>query len=369
LNRFPVPSVFLKKMKQKSQRSRIGIVGAGPAGLAAAWALRDAGLDLEVTVFEKSRGVCGRAASRTRHGLRLDPGANYLKAEPEAIRELVTRQLPNEELVSIEGDIWLFDREGRIEPGDPEQNREPKWTYRHGISTLGKLLAAASQAAVKRGTCIVKLAGEPHRWTLVDAEGGEHGPFHRILLTPPGPQTVELLERSALDKDGADLVVEGLRQARYHRQWCFALGFAEATRNEVPWYALLNADGVHPLLAWISRDNAKPGRIPRGITVVSVQMHPDWSTRNFERTAEDLVPEVVPELNRLLGWPDHPPAWWDAQRWKFAHPYRAADGERVQALESAGIFVAGDALVGKGRVNLAMHSGLEIAERMRSGEP
>ena len=57
------------------RKKRLAIIGAGPAGLAAAWKLRDAG-DIEITMFEKSQGVFGRAATRSRHGVRLDPGAN-----------------------------------------------------------------------------------------------------------------------------------------------------------------------------------------------------------------------------------------------------------------------------------------------------
>jgi NADPH-dependent 2,4-dienoyl-CoA reductase/sulfur reductase-like enzyme len=75
-------------MSANVRRKRLAIVGAGPSGLAAAWRLRDVP-EIDVTVFEKSNGVFGRAATRTRHGVRLDPGANYFRTDLPEIASMV----------------------------------------------------------------------------------------------------------------------------------------------------------------------------------------------------------------------------------------------------------------------------------------
>ena len=183
---------------------RLAIVGAGPAGLAAAWKLRGSGIEVEV--FEKSRGVFGRAASRTRHGVRMDPGANYLKAETPEIEDLILHQLPAAELARIEGDIWIFDRAGRFQAGDPEQNKTPKWTYRTGISTLGKLLAHAADAVLHQEKEIARISRAGNLWSLDERAGERHENFDAVLLTPPAPQTVELLEASDLGDEFAPVV-------------------------------------------------------------------------------------------------------------------------------------------------------------------
>ena len=55
---------------------RVAVIGAGISGLILARTLADAGV--AVTVFEKSRGVGGRMATRrTQDGLRFDHGAQY----------------------------------------------------------------------------------------------------------------------------------------------------------------------------------------------------------------------------------------------------------------------------------------------------
>jgi predicted NAD/FAD-dependent oxidoreductase len=69
----------------------VAVVGAGAAGAGAAYVLDDA--DATVTVFEKSRGVCGRAATRRREGCRYDHGANYIKSGDDRVDELLTEDL------------------------------------------------------------------------------------------------------------------------------------------------------------------------------------------------------------------------------------------------------------------------------------
>lgn len=336
---------------------RLAIVGAGPAGLAAAWKLRDS--DWSVMVFEKSHGLCGRAASRTRHGVRLDPGANYIKTGSAVIEDLLKNQLPTDELVEIPGDIWTFDKEGEIEPGDPDHNSEPKWTYRSGISTLGKLLANAADCEIRRETLVARLDRSEAGWNLESDPGDQHGPFDAVLLTPPAPQSVATLKASGF---GDSQLVAGLEKAEYHRQFTFTFGFDEAPQRPGDFHALINTDGGHRI-AWLSFENDKPGHITNGQTVVAVQMQPDWSREHFEDDVSNLAEVAKENLLQLLGWKTEP-TWFDWHRWKFAHPSSTADTAATRSAEQDGLFVAGDALIGKGRVNRALETGLEAADRI-----
>ena len=56
----------------------ITVIGAGIAGLAAAWRLRERGC--QVTVLERSERVGGRATSDQREGFCLDSGAHQVCA-------------------------------------------------------------------------------------------------------------------------------------------------------------------------------------------------------------------------------------------------------------------------------------------------
>ena len=62
-------------------RHKTAIIGAGIAGLTLARRLTDGGRD--VVVFDKSRGVGGRAATRRARGMCIDHGAQYFAARDD----------------------------------------------------------------------------------------------------------------------------------------------------------------------------------------------------------------------------------------------------------------------------------------------
>ena len=66
----------------------VAVIGAGISGLVCARTLRDHGYP--VTVFEKSRGVGGRMATRrTDDGFQFDHGAQYFTARDRRFRRYV----------------------------------------------------------------------------------------------------------------------------------------------------------------------------------------------------------------------------------------------------------------------------------------
>ena len=119
---------------------KLAIIGAGMAGLAAARVLRQRRPDLAITIYEKSRGLGGRAATRRRDGFVFDHGAQYLKSPSPEVERLLTAELPADDLIDIGPPVWSFDGTGTLAEGDPAQNADPKWTYRNGLNRLGTLL-------------------------------------------------------------------------------------------------------------------------------------------------------------------------------------------------------------------------------------
>ncbi|MCZ7575329.1 MAG: FAD-dependent oxidoreductase [Ardenticatenaceae bacterium] len=191
---------------------RLAIVGAGIAGLAAAWALRSEAL--EVTLFEQRAELSGRAASRRAHGAIYDPGAQYFKTATPGAHEVVLHQLPTDELVDIGRPVWVFDGAGTIRPGDPTENAAPKWVYRDGISRLGRLLAAGGQATVRMETRVAHFDQTLWGWQLADSTGLDLGVFDALVLTPPAPQTAELVEASRMDATLREVLSAGRPIAR-----------------------------------------------------------------------------------------------------------------------------------------------------------
>ncbi|WP_435062536.1 NAD(P)/FAD-dependent oxidoreductase [Halobaculum sp. EA56] len=341
--------------------AHIGIVGAGVAGAGAAYALRET--DHDVTLLEKSRGVGGRAATRRRDGCRYDHGANYVKTPDDRTADLLY-DLGEGGLVDVAEPVWTFDRNGDIEASDRQE--EHKYTWEAGITQLAKRLLAETDAAVRKTTRVESLARDPDAdtWTATDTDGDEHGPFDALLLTPPAPQTADLL--AATDWPGADGTLAALRDAvdaaefRTIRTFVLRYDFD----LDVPWYGLVNVDKEHEV-GWLSREECKRGHVPDGGSLLIVQMSPEWSSARYDDPLSEAADAAASYAADLVG--DErltDPEWIDDQGWRYALPDAGLDSgsEAVEAAREAGLFVAGDWAAGEGRVHEAVWDGVAVGE-------
>jgi hypothetical protein len=342
---------------------RVGIVGAGAAGIGAADALRDA--DADVTIVEKSRGVCGRAATRRKNGCRYEHGANYVK-DPDERTEALIRDLGEDGLVDVEEPVWVFDADGEVAEGDGDEAH--KWTWTEGITQLGKRLLARTDAEVRRTTRVESVTRDESAatWTLTDAGGETHGPFDRLLLTPPAPQTAALLRATDWDDDRLDGVVAAVDDVTYRTIRTFVLHYQ--FRESYPWYGLVNVDREHEV-GWLSREECKEGHVPDGESLLIAQMSPEWSAARYDDPLGTAGDDAAGLVAALLGDDRYAdPDWVDDQGWRYALPNGGVDADALAAVEDAGLFFAGDWLVGEGRVHRALWNGHDAGERIAASE-
>ena len=340
----------------------VAIVGAGASGAACAYALRDA--DTDVTVFEKSRGVCGRAATRRKEGCRYDHGANYVKDDDERIARLLTEELDADGLVDVEEPVWTFDASGEIAEGRDDDER--KWTYEDGITQLAKRLFARTDATVQRETRVEDVVREDGRWSLADDEGADLGSFDALVLTPPAPQTADLLATMAWDDERRTAAHDAVAAVDYASVFTGVCHYPfELDR---PWYALVDTDREHPV-GWLAREELKPGHVPDGESLLVVQMGHDWSAERIDDDPEGVLRESVGHVAELLdddSFAD--PDWTDHQGWRYALPNEGVAGDAHRAPEDAGLYFAGDWVAGESRVHAALANGLDVGERVASAE-
>lgn len=334
----------------------IGVVGAGAAAATAAHALRDH----DVTVFEKSRGVCGRAATRRRNGCVYDYGANYVKSKDPRVNDLLTETLNTRGLVDVAKPVWTFDADGRIAEGRDDEAH--KWTYESGITQLAKRLFDRAGTSVRRETRVGSLAREGDRWVVHDDTGDRLGTFDIVLLNPPGPQTADILRASEWNDDRREAIITAADSVSYRTIYTGVFNYEfKQTR---PWYALVNTDREHEV-GWLAREECKDRHVPEGESLLIAQMAPGWSERRYNDDPEAVCADIADLVAELLDdarFAD--PVWTDQQRWRYALADDAVDEEIVRSAEDAGLFFTGDWIPGEGRVHLAMRDGLEVAERI-----
>lgn len=336
----------------------VGIVGAGVAGCAAAYALR--GADTTVTVFEAGSRVGGRAATRHRGEITYDYGANYVKDDDPSVVALLTDTLPTDGLVEAAGPIWTFDREGTVTEGRPSDAH--KWTYRAGIGVVADRLLAAGDATVELETAVDHLSRSDDGWHLRDEDGVVHQPFDALVLTPPAPLTAELVARADWTSETRPSLAAAIDAVPYRSIWSAVLGYEFAL--DVPYYALVNPAKDHAI-GWISREECKPGHVPPGHSVLVVQANHDWSVDQADTRPADAVAELagrtaeVIDEDRLAE-----PTWTDHRLWHHALAERAVDPDALEDATAAGLYFAGDWIAGEGRVHAAIRSGLTVGDRI-----
>ena len=357
---------------------KLAIIGAGVAGLAAARLLRQRRPDLAITIYEKSRGLGGRAATRRRDGYIFDHGAQYIKAPTPELERLLTAELPADDLIDIGQPVWTFDGTGAIAEGDPAQNADPKWTYRDGLNRLGKLLGVGldiqremrigrigrrtkdegriAGASASLSSFVFRLSSSGY--DLFDTQQHKIAEADLILLTPPAPQTADILAASDVDADAKAALLAELARASYRR--CISLALAYHRPIARPFYALVNSDRAHPI-AWLALEHAKaPERCPPGHSLLIAQMAARWSLDHWETPADQLERLVAEQVGALLGEDTRAPLWFDVQRWRYALPDSGADFDALNA-SGSGLFFAGDYTSGQGRLHLAIESGWHVA--------
>jgi len=337
----------------------VAIIGAGCSGLAAAHELRDAGY--AVTIFEQNQEVGGRAATRVQQGFIYDYGAQYIKRGSPISINLITGRFQLADLIDIAKPVWIFDRDGRIQEGDPIQNAEPKWNYRSGLNALTKRMAEGLD--VRLQTRIVYLQSGKTGWKLFIHRGEDTGEFDRVLVTIPASEAAEIIKNSQIRGRLQEEIGALLEEAKYNPLISVMLGYRPIPR-ERPYYALVNTDKAHAI-SWLAWEHEKVSeRVPEGTGMFIAQMAPQYSYENWHMPDTEIISDVADRITTFLDEPLNKPFFSDIYRWKNALPTEKANAERLNALAMpVGLAFCGDAFVG-GRVHLALEHGVKVARQL-----
>lgn len=290
---------------------RIAVVGAGLSGLAAA--REAAARGHEVVVFEKSRGIGGRVASRRVEGTVVDHGSPAISAPAESSLHDALLPLAGADTHRVpEG---LADTAGAAAP----------------------LKALAADLEIRRAVRLRALRPSSSGYELADEQGNAHGTADAVIVTAPAPQAADLLGESGEPAERVD----ALRSLRYLPAVMVLAGVrgdAEGGPLTVP------ADSA---LAAVRVETDK-GRPPiDGVAPVVARMADHLAAELLDASDESVLAQALPALASALGPAGADPAWVQVKRWRYAVPDGRLD---ARALNPAGtrIVLAGDSLTGAG---------------------
>lgn len=323
---------------------RVGIVGAGIAGLGAARTLHKGGH--EVVVFEKSRGFGGRAATRRIGDYVFDTGATIISPGGSELESVMRNELPTDDLIQVTKPIFMHSY-GRITAVDPQRGQPMRYAYRKGMNTLGKLLAEGLDVRFETKIDVIETPADGGF-----AIGGEA--FDAVVVTPPLPQTEELLENSGIK--------HRVGNSRYRQCLSVMLGFDQPL--DKPYHALIDPNQSEPL-TWLSLETVKcplGERAPEGHAAVVAQMSARYSRYSFEKEDEKIIRDTAVDVGRILGKGFSQPVVSGVMRWRYSHVSNTLSYESVNSPGSK-LLIASDGLVGA-RVQQAFDMGVRAARQL-----
>lgn len=318
----------------------VAVVGAGLAGLCAARSLVEAGR--EVVLLEKARGVGGRMATRRIGTAVCDHGAQYFSVRSRAFGSLVAEA---EAAGAVR--VWS-DRFAEVAlGGEPETTGppRPRWCGATGMTALPKVLAGPLDLRQSSRVAAVSSRGGQAELRL---EGGGILDAAAVVLTPPVPQSLELLAAGGIEPDGE--TGELLRGIEYDP--CFAVMAVLAAASRLPPPGgLAFAEGP---VAWLA-DNQLKGISP--VPSLTIHATPAFSHRHFDDDPAEVAAILLAAVGEWIDGGVSGVVERSVHRWKFARPTSTAAVPLAVVSREPPVLLAGDAFGGP-RVEGAAASGL-----------
>src|SRR5579864_2450966 len=210
---------------------RVGVVGAGIAGLGAARLLAMGGH--EVVVFEGAGEVGGRCATRKVEKYVFDTGATSIAPRGKALDAVMLKELDTSDLIKVQKPIYTHNSL-RVSAGDPGKMKIERYTYKSGNAKLPELLSKGLTIRKKDEISAIEKQDETFK-----IEGEE---FEAVIVATPLPETQRILEHSGEQRP--------IGHVHYRACISVLLGY-EKEMPEVHYHAIVDPEQRHPL-TWLS---------------------------------------------------------------------------------------------------------------------
>ncbi len=328
---------------------RVAVIGAGISGLFAARTMADHGLN--VTVFDKGRGVGGRMSTRRVDGEpRFDHGAQYFTARDPRfqryveswMRQNIVDRWPNSKSNPSQN-IVVFQNGERTQKPDSNE----RFVGTPTMNSICKHLAIDLDVVIS--TRVEKVEPINNGIRLSDDSGQSIGEFDRLIVSAPAAQTAELLVNFPA-------IANPISKIQMRPCWAAMISFANPIADD--WVGGFIHDSI---LTWAARNSTKPQR-PSDAEHLLLHAGHEWTADNWERDAEEVAAEMLQAFWKSSGIEPQQSTHLQAHRWKYAIPVDPPE-TRCFFDAASGIAACGD-WAGGPRVEGAFLSGMAAAGRI-----
>ena len=316
----------------------IAIIGSGIAALTAARQLNDVA---DVTLFEKSRGVGGRMATRRAEPYSFDHGAQFFTAKTPAFQEFLA---PLEAVGIIQhwGARFAEIDNGKIISQRVWDDQLPHYVGTPAMNAVGKYLSDGLKSVL--GTRIARIE-HTDKWCLWDHHGQNVGEFDWVISTVPAGQSMDILPPSVSFYPEIETI-------KMNACFSLMLGFEEALPLAFDAAHVAGAD-----ISWISVNSSKPGRSNDfSLLVHSTNL---WANEHLHDARETVLAYLCQQTSETIGYDVSDAAHQAVHGWHFANLEKQV-GPTFYLDANAQIAACGDWCI-QGRVEAAFASGQSLA--------
>jgi predicted NAD/FAD-dependent oxidoreductase len=254
----------------------------------------------DVVVFEKSRGLGGRAATRRTPKTTFDHGAQYFEAHDARFVQEVDSMATAGHVAPWQGRVVTIEK-GRIL--EPEVGSRPvRYVGTPGMNAVAAYLG--NGVPVRKKHKIVEIRRERNAWRLVEESRRIPEPFDYAIVTAPPEQAATLTS-------AAPALYE--RIARIDSSPCWAVMFTAPVSLRQDFDAAHLEDEV---LSWVCLNSSKPERGAMESWVLHATPH--WSVGHLADDPREITAEMSAAAARILGVDMPPLTYSDAHLWRYA---------------------------------------------------
>ena len=329
------------------------IVGAGLSGLMAALQLQNSGK--RITLIDKAATVGGRLATRRIGPGLADSGAQFFTVRNATFQRDVD-QWQADGLVYSWSTGWS---DGSLVASALANDGYPRYAVHGGMNALAQHLAgqlAAQGVTIQTNQRITAITQSGDGWQ-VSAENGAQYTAQALILTPPVPQSLALLDAGGVVLAASDRAA--LERIAYAPCLCGLFWLeGEITLPAPGAIQRLGAD-----LTWVA-DNQQKGISPDA-TLITVHASPAYSATHYDTPDDELLATFQASLQPFQrGKIKRHEAY--LKRWRYAlptvtHPERYLQAQGLPPLYFGGDAFGGPIIEGAALSGLAM--GALIASR------
>ena len=311
------------------------IIGGGITGVIAAQTLQNNGIN--VLIIDKSNSVGGRMATRRIGNGKVDHGAQFFTVRTKLFQTYV-EEWQKKGWVRI----WFGDRHSRYKGTE-------------GMNSLVKNIA--SSIPVKLNTKINKIELVDDYYIVTTQENIKLT-ANGVILTPPVPQTLEMLKYIQLESN----LRKQLEGITYNPCLVLLLSFERDSKIPSPGYLSYNLpEGIERIVDHKKKDISTT-------TTISVYSTGSWARQHYELPNEEICELLLEKMKHYI-YEDQLKSV-QLKRWKYSEAVSILSSPYVDLGQSVPLFVAGDAFLQKDdpskrtRIESAVLSGISVGKEM-----